>query len=341
MSDELIFCGKIVEEWASEKGKLTGKHLSAIKDYVTPVPKIEALAVFETVSSVGTLVQVEELKKSLAKLTPWNPTPKKFTFADTLRDNVQYAFQALALCEHRKNFPAVVWKKIPNHGKQCWFVGYHSTIGSGPKAGVTVGNLTLIWMVSQLRNIMGIDEVQLESYLAADSEPGAASIIDSYKGFFKAPGNYFRVDDVGSKAGNPGNEYIHMSAEKLEFRRLTRIPNRGLIFKKILKSRKKTAQGWIWTTSVDDKKVPEDVPLAFEKKHLDDIKKRIGALGSPPASEPNSEGTQSVQAVEPIKNPKLNARSGRDTGKKPTIRSQENAEAAAPKKKKKKQPVST
>ena len=104
--------------------------------------------------------------------------------------------------------------------------------------------------------------------------------------------------------------------------------------------------------------VPEDVPSDFEKEKLDGIKDQIELLGPFSASGTGPEGTQDASTTEPpepvasgsgvqsedaetdavkkpVKNPKLNVRSGRDTDKKPTIRKQEDAEAAAPKKKKK------
>lgn len=337
VEDELIFCGKIVEEWASEKGELTGVHLSAIKDYITPVPKIEAVALFDMVSALGTPTQLISKTKV-----------KKFTFADTLRPSVQHAFHALAITEHRKNFPALVWKKIPNNGKQCWFVGHHTAIGAGPKAGVTVGNLTLIWMISQLRDIMGIDEHQLDKYLA-ESKPGAAFIPDSKKGKFKALGDYYRAPDVGSKTGNPGNEYIHLSARPQEFTGLTRIPTRGSSFKKVLVAMKHSTRGWTWKTTLDAE-VPEDVPSAFETEKLNDIRDQVEQLGPFPESGKDPEGTHPTPD-EPVakkqklpsgkkleKNPVggLNARSGRDAEVKPTVRGQKEAEAAFPKKLKKK-----
>lgn len=60
--------------------------------------------------------------------------PTEYAFVDTsVSPNVEYAFHALALDEHRKPFSPTIWEKpegqeLPKLLKQCWFPGVHSNV---------------------------------------------------------------------------------------------------------------------------------------------------------------------------------------------------------------------
>lgn len=95
---------------------------------------------------------------------------REFTFANTeVPSNVEYAFQALALDEHRKPYSPTIWESPTGANmlkqlKQCWFPGVHSNVGgSYPDTGIA--DLTLTWMVAhlQMHGILTFDP----SYCAA------------------------------------------------------------------------------------------------------------------------------------------------------------------------------
>ena len=59
----------------------------------------------------------------------------EYSFVNTkVSNNVEYAFQALALDEHRKAFSPTVWERPEGEAKlkllkQVWFPGVHSNVG--------------------------------------------------------------------------------------------------------------------------------------------------------------------------------------------------------------------
>jgi Uncharacterized alpha/beta hydrolase domain (DUF2235) len=81
---------------------------------------------------------------------------KKYAFVDTnVESNIEYAFQALALDEHRGPFTPTIWaapKNPPKELKQCWFRGVHCDIGGGSYPDQEIANLSLAWMMSQLES---------------------------------------------------------------------------------------------------------------------------------------------------------------------------------------------
>ena len=131
--------------------------------------RVKACAVWDTVSSIG---------------IPILPKRKfKFVHSD-LCANIDNAFQALGLHEHRRNFLPVVWK-YPKPAdpkpadpkpvlKQCWFLGYHSDIGGGKKT-ETFAHLSLVWMMSQLEDFISFDIDRLGDSGFMSSEQIASS----------------------------------------------------------------------------------------------------------------------------------------------------------------------
>lgn len=120
---------------------------------------IRFIGVWDTVGSLG-----------IPGVASWFPFARsRYAFHDTdLSKIVQYAYQALALDEHRADFkptkwtrpetslapgePHTVWKPEQIEVEQRWFVGAHSDIGGGEKtdgAGHspdTLPEITLAWM---------------------------------------------------------------------------------------------------------------------------------------------------------------------------------------------------
>jgi len=78
----------------------------------------------------------------------------EYTFVDTMvAPNVQHAFQALALDEHRLPFTPTIWETPSGRTdldlKQCWFPGAHANIGGG-YPDTMIPDITLVWMVAQM-----------------------------------------------------------------------------------------------------------------------------------------------------------------------------------------------
>ncbi|KAF1963523.1 hypothetical protein CC80DRAFT_8051, partial [Byssothecium circinans] len=134
--------------WMKQSKSLVDEVAKLEKDGKTQRPvRVKACAVWDTVRAIG--IPVLQMKKF------------EFVHSD-LCDNIEHAFQALSLHEHRRHFRPVVWKR-PNHNpaivntlKQCWFLGYHSDIGGGKKK-EALAHLSLVWMMSQLTGLLRFD----------------------------------------------------------------------------------------------------------------------------------------------------------------------------------------
>lgn len=123
------------------------------KGLTRPSIKIKCVAVWDTVGGLGI---------PMIGLLP-QPPSTDFAFVDTrVESNIEYAFQALALDEHRRSFSPTIWDwphVEPNDLKdlkQCWFPGVHSDIG-GSYDDTALANLTLAWMVNHLDPILTLD----------------------------------------------------------------------------------------------------------------------------------------------------------------------------------------
>lgn len=117
--------------------------------------KVKCVAVWDTVGGLGI---------PMIGLLP-QPPSKDFAFVDTrVESNIEYAFQALALDEHRRAYTPTIWDwpRTETHDlkvlKQTWFPGVHSDIG-GSYDDTALANLTLAWMVSLFEqyNLLTID----------------------------------------------------------------------------------------------------------------------------------------------------------------------------------------
>lgn len=88
------------------------------------------------------------------------PAPRKLKFINSaLCPNIDNAFQALSLHEHRRHFQAIVWKKPPGTSqilKQCWFHGFHSDIGGGNEEGI-FAHFPLMWIFDQMMHFVDLD----------------------------------------------------------------------------------------------------------------------------------------------------------------------------------------
>ncbi|RDW84569.1 putative peptidoglycan binding containing protein [Coleophoma cylindrospora] len=132
------------------KKKLVDRGLTRVYDPNGRKIQIQAVAVFDTVGSLGI-----PNTSFLSKLGLPHST-KEFKFYDTnLSGTIRHAFQALALDEHRRPFAPAVWERRDNvltDLRQVWFPGAHSNIGGGYDD-QEIANVTLTWMMDQLASI--------------------------------------------------------------------------------------------------------------------------------------------------------------------------------------------
>jgi uncharacterized protein (DUF2235 family) len=141
--------------------------------------KVKFVGVWDTVGSLG--------------LPVWSIVAKirKYRFLDThLRLDNEYAFHALALDEHRKNFEPTFWTRTDRVGhegaaerqidkvEQRWFVGAHANVGGG-YASDPLAQRPLKWLMERaaclglvFRNEVSLDVSQV-----------APPVTDSYREF--------------------------------------------------------------------------------------------------------------------------------------------------------------
>jgi uncharacterized protein (DUF2235 family) len=124
---------------------------------LTPPPSIRAVAVFDTVSSLG-----------LPLLSLTGGASFDFSICNTtLDDAVENGFHALAADETRDLFSPTFWAARPGVVQQV-FPGCHSDVGGGyPNRGLSDGALE--WMLSQLKTVgLAVDQSRLSPALAPD-----------------------------------------------------------------------------------------------------------------------------------------------------------------------------
>jgi uncharacterized protein (DUF2235 family) len=115
---------------------------------------IRFVGVWDTVGALGIPGHLDQLFKDF------------YEFHDTnLGTHVQFAYQALALDEHRKDFEPAIWKQSDGvHGQvleQVWFAGAHSNVGGGyDEHGLS--DIALAWMAAKVAPLLSLD---VEGYL--------------------------------------------------------------------------------------------------------------------------------------------------------------------------------
>jgi uncharacterized protein (DUF2235 family) len=153
-----------------------------IVKYCEPT-NIKMVGVWDTVGSLGN--PVAPLKANISK----------FHYLDThLRVQNEFAFQALALDEQRKNFEPTFWTKTtenaaPDSGppprklsevEQRWFVGAHANVGGGYSSDV-LAQPPLQWLMGKAAAL----GLQFRRSFVADQQVPTAPITDSYAQFLK------------------------------------------------------------------------------------------------------------------------------------------------------------
>ena len=166
--------------------------------------QVKFIGVFDTVGALGIPVEADIIQKMDKEI---------YKFYDTsLNDKVDYAYQALAIDEHRFSFEPTLWSSCSEKTKmeQIWFCGCHSDIGGGYEDNDKISKIPLSWMINKAKDA-GLIFTQELSY---DENDFKEEIHDSYKVFKEQYG-----DVVGDKTYremlNPKypNQYIHSSVK--------------------------------------------------------------------------------------------------------------------------------
>jgi len=137
------------------------------------IPRIYFIGVWDTVGALG----VPGTKLSEFGKYAWHDT--------ALSGSVDYAYQAVALDEHRKTYQVPLWttedgKKKPKNidVEQRWFIGAHANVGGGYGADDPLADPPLHWMLTKATQA-GLKLKPFESRpLAWKTEPK-----DSYREF--------------------------------------------------------------------------------------------------------------------------------------------------------------
>lgn len=130
------------------------------KEWTRPHIPIKVCAVWDTVGSLGLPAPFFLPQK----------VSKQLAFVNTKAlPHVEYAFQALALDERRRQFKPTLWEKpdgqdLPRVLKQCWFPGSHSDVGGGLKDDAAA-RVPLAWMLSQLDGLLSFDPLAVGHYM--------------------------------------------------------------------------------------------------------------------------------------------------------------------------------
>ncbi|KAF2104523.1 hypothetical protein NA57DRAFT_70728 [Rhizodiscina lignyota] len=195
--------------------------------------EITAIGVWDTVGALG--MPIHPWLQNLFGKTAF----QEYQFYDTTLDNhIQYAFQALALDEHRSAFTPAVWERrdgCQTKLKQVWFAGSHSNIGGGSGSPDTsVADISLAWMMSNLSQWISFDRNYLSTQTALNraynqsqkiTSPrwGCGPIYNSLTTLYKWLGSVMRTPDryhrTDYKTGMPiegemlqhTNEMVHAS----------------------------------------------------------------------------------------------------------------------------------
>lgn len=149
--------------------------------------RIKFIGVWDTVGSLGIPATGVPFSRDFYQ---WHDTE--------LSKIVDYAYHALAIDEHRKDFAPAVWteRKPENIDvEQRWFVGAHSNVGGGYRND-PLPNLALAWLQQKARAA----GLSFKTGVVVNDQDALASINDSYSEFmsglykiFKGDKRYYRV----------------------------------------------------------------------------------------------------------------------------------------------------
>ncbi|KAF4540294.1 protein of unknown function DUF2235 [Lasiodiplodia theobromae] len=110
-----------------------------------------------------------------------------------LHPHIDHAFQALALDENRAAFDPSLWRLDPQNSsdasrppnlKQCWFPGFHETVGGGAtdtadaKDRTDIADITLAWMCDQVDGLLDFDDGAVAEFLGAEQSTAHQKQLD-------------------------------------------------------------------------------------------------------------------------------------------------------------------
>ncbi len=161
--------------------------------------RIKFIGVWDTVGSLGNPLFINNFLSKISLSVLGNQ------FHDTdLSSTVDFAYQALAVDEKRRNFKPTLWHQQDTSGKQImeqvWFSGVHSNIGGGyPETGLS--DIPLNWLLLRAKDCnLDLDKIQTnENPFEVPQE--------SWKGFYKLIPPLYR--EIGVK--DNGNETVDKS----------------------------------------------------------------------------------------------------------------------------------
>jgi len=153
--------------------------LASLARYGMDPAKIVMLGVWDTVGSLGI--------PSVFGLSD----PLLYGFLDTgLHPGVVNAYQALAIDEHRLQFPPTLWTSAPAPGQtieQVWFAGVHSDVG-GSYAETSLSDITLGWMMAKAKALgIEFEDGAFEQYQNIDATHAVGPIHESWSAINLAP----------------------------------------------------------------------------------------------------------------------------------------------------------
>ncbi|KAK3375025.1 hypothetical protein B0H63DRAFT_496321 [Podospora didyma] len=194
--------------------------------------KVKAVAVWDTVDSLGVLNVSWLAKMGMSHST------KEYRFFDTdLSDRIEYAFQALALDEHRVPFSPTIWERTAANQRatdlrQIWFPGNHSNVGGRwEDAGVT--NMALACGCYGLFPSILPEKSQwaIEPTYKSNT-PGSEDFMFKLSGFnLRTPGMYMNIDivkRVDPQTGAPTDTFLEDTNERMHSSVRVRLALKGL-----------------------------------------------------------------------------------------------------------------
>lgn len=152
-------------DWQDQRPRFAERH--------NPVP-IKCIGVWDTVGALGIPGHMDVLFTEF------------YQFFDTaLGANVENAFHALAIDEHREDFLPTLWTNwtAGQTVEQVWFTGAHSNVGGGyDEHGLS--DIALAWMAGQVADMLDLDESYLRTRQDRRNGWGLGPIVDSASGLF-------------------------------------------------------------------------------------------------------------------------------------------------------------
>lgn len=164
---------------------------------VEETTRIRFVGVWDTVGALGNPLFMKGLLS------------RQNQFHDTdLSSRIDFAYQALAIDEKRKNFQATLWHQQPHSTgqvlEQCWFPGVHSDVGGGyPENQNGLSDIALQWMLDKAENC-GL------SFNPIDLNPDYNGFMhETYKGFYKLQPRFYRPIAIAADNKAKTNESLH------------------------------------------------------------------------------------------------------------------------------------